>query len=216
MEISNYKSRVLLVDDHAIFLEGVKSLLRRNEKIEIIGTARDGQQAKEMLEQTAVDLLITDINMPKLDGMELTRIAKASFPSIKVLVLTVFGDGEVIREIMRTDAEGYLLKSAGRREFFAAIDQIIDGGTYYSKKVLSSLMQELESLNNTDKTLLTPREQEILSLVCEELSSHQIADRLFISPRTVETHRKNIMAKTESKSIVGLIRYAFTHGFVSL
>ena len=205
--------RTLLVDDHKMVIDGLKLILSRKSDIEIVGEVYDGISAKKFLEGTSVDLVITDINMPEMSGTELTKYIKAEFPEIKILILTVDNDSEVIHEILLAEAEGYILKNAGKQELLQAIDRIKEGGTYYSNEVLSAITERYihnEKAHEATRNL-TQRELEIISLICQELTTNEIADKLFISPLTVETHRKNIMKKTKVKTLVGLIKYAIVN-----
>lgn len=203
--------RVLIVDDHQMFIDGLKSLLRKEKSISVVAEALDGASALQILKEQEVDLMITDINMPGMSGTELTRKVKADFPNVKVMVLTMYNERGIVSEILMTEAEGYILKNTGKQELLNAISRIADSGTYYSNEVASIMMEtvkkEKKIAENTKN--LTPREIEIIRLITREFSSAQIAETLFISPRTVDTHRKNILQKTNSKTIVGLIRFAF-------
>jgi len=163
-----------------------------------------------------IDILITDISMPGMSGTELTKIIKHQFPHIKVLVLTMFNNPAIINDILQAEAEGYILKNTGKQELLAAIDKIMDNGTFYSNEVMNLMINHnrKKTTSSTEKEELTPRELEILKLVCEELTTADIAEKLFISPRTVDTHRKNILEKSKSRTIVGLIKYAFENNIL--
>jgi DNA-binding NarL/FixJ family response regulator len=205
--------KVLLVDDHQMLIDGIKSLLRKEKHIAFCGECHDGIEALNFIEQNEVDLIITDINMPNMGGIELTQKVKKKFPTIKVLVLSMYNDKAIISEIIASEAEGYILKNTGKEELINAIEKITNNGTYYCNEVISVLMQNIKK----EKTIehvehqLTPREIEIIKLITEEFTTNEIAEKLFISPRTVDTHRKNILEKTKSKTIVGLIKFAFAN-----
>ena len=213
-DTNNLPIRILIADDHAMFIDGIKSLLRKFEKANIVAETTNGKDALEIIRsRNDIDLLITDINMPGLSGTELTRIVKTEFPHTKVLVLTMYNDREIVNDIIMAEAEGYILKNTGKQELITAITRIADNGTYYSNEVMSIIMDNLKDSHKPKPQAdplkeLTPREMEILKLICEELSTAEIASQLYISPRTVETHRKHILAKTQVKTIVGLIRFA--------
>jgi len=202
--------RVLIADDHQMFIDGLKALLRREKNIQIIGEVSNGIQAMEFIRKNQPDLLITDISMPGMSGVELTREVKLHFPEIKILVLTMYNDREIVGEILMSEAEGYILKNTGRQELSNAINRIIDNSTYYSNEVLNIMMTRMKKQKNIEKNTaqLTPREIEIIKLIMEELSSEEIADKLFISKRTVDTHRKNIIQKTNTRTLVGLLKFA--------
>lgn len=155
-------------------------------------------------------MLITDISMPGVSGIELTRWVKQNYPEIKVLVLTMYNDREIVNEILMSEAEGYILKNTGKQELINAINRINDNSTYYSTEVLNIMMTRLKKQKSIEENIaiLTPREIEILRLIMEEFSSEEIADKLFISKHTVDTHRKNIIQKTNTRTIVGLLKFA--------
>jgi len=205
------KAKILITDDHRMFSEGLKAMLMNKKNLAIPQLAESGEQALEMLEKEKFDLLITDINMPGISGIELTRLVKRKYPHIKILVITMHDDQEIVNEILLSEAEGYILKNTSREEFFNAIDRILGNNTYYSKEVLSILLNRVKreaKISNKTKQL-TEREVEIVKLIAMEYSSEQIAEKLFISKHTVDTHRKNILNKTETRTLVGLIRFAY-------
>jgi DNA-binding NarL/FixJ family response regulator len=202
--------QILIVDDHQMFLDGLKTLLSKEKNLNIAAEANNGNEALEILAKIPVDLVITDINMPVMSGTELTKQIKKVYPKIKVLVLTMYNDREIIHEIVMTEAEGYILKNSNKKELLNAINRIIDHGTYYSNEVISIMTENYvvkEKIRNRTQGLST-REKEIIALICQELTSAEIAEKLFISPLTVETHRRNILRKSNSKTIVGLIKFA--------
>lgn len=211
--------RILIADDHAMFIDGIKSLLRKEENIQVVAEAANGHEALEILESNGIDMLITDISMPNMSGTELAKKVKEDYPDVKVLVLTMYNDREIINEILISEAEGYILKNTGKQELLKAITRIAEGSTYYSNEVMEIVMENIKDGNNRheqDERVkeLTQRELEILQLICEELSTAEIAEKLFISPRTVETHRKHILQKTQVKTIVGLIKFAINNKLV--
>jgi DNA-binding NarL/FixJ family response regulator len=203
--------KIVIAGDHQMFIDGVKLLLKKEKSFEIIGEALNGNVALEMVGQKKPDLLITDINMPGMSGTELTKMVKEKFPETKVLVLTMYNDREIVSEILHTEAEGYILKNTGKQELIDALTRIADSGTYYSNEVMNIMMMQVRKKKKIEEQTqhLTPREIEIIRLITKEYSSAQIAETLFISPHTVDTHRKNILAKTKVKTLVGLIRFAY-------
>lgn len=216
--------KLLLVDDHQMLLDGIRSLLRKETDIEIIAEATNGKIALEILQQQAnlnnpIDVLLTDISMPQMDGVELTRLAKLRFPDLKILVLTMHNERSLIEQILAVEAEGYILKNIGRNELIKAIKKVAEGSSHYSPEVLEVIMQKKKEKNQnfnqeTTANLLTKRETQIVQLICKEYSSAEIAEALFISTRTVETHRKNILQKINVKNVVGLIKFAFKNQLV--
>ena len=212
--------KLLLTDDHQMLLDGIRSLLRKEKDIEIVAEATNGKTALEILQQHAntenpIDVLLTDISMPEMDGIELTRLAKLRFPELKVLVLTMHNERALIEQMLAVEAEGYVLKNIGRRELIQAIKKVAEGSSHYSPEVLEVIMQKKKGeQQETATNSLTKRETEIVRLICKEYSSAEIAETLFISTRTVETHRKNILNKINVKNIVGLIKFAFQNQLV--
>jgi two-component system, NarL family, nitrate/nitrite response regulator NarL len=208
--------KILLVDDHQIVVDGLSSILRSEKQIEVT-SVNNGYDALAILKKEPVDLVVTDIRMPEMSGIELTRKIKELYPEIKVLILSVYSDIEFVREILNAEAEGYLLKDSESREFLKAVDHILANGTYYSNKI-KDLIREIKSsaFDKKNNEQLSEREIEIFKLIYLEYSSIQIAEKLFISIHTVDTHRKNILRKTGTKTLVGLLKYGFQHRLISL
>jgi two-component system, NarL family, nitrate/nitrite response regulator NarL len=198
------KIKLFLVDDHKIFVRGVASLLSTEKNLEIIGFASSGQETLNFIQDHEPDLIITDIQMPGMDGIELTLKIKENYPHIKVIGLSMLDKPEIIKELIAAGADGYLLKDIEKSELCLAINEVYNGKIYYSGSIAQSLMKSL-----SNRELLTKREREIIGLIINENTNSQIADKLFISERTVESHRKNIFRKTNVKTIVGLIKYAY-------
>ncbi len=209
------KVRLLLVDDHQLFIDGIRSLLSREPGIEIVGEALNGKAAMDFLQDNEVDIVLSDMSMPQMTGIELARKIRQKFENTQVIVLSMNKRKALIQDAMHSGASGYVLKDATKEELAEAIRSIASGDTYLSKgvgKILLSMNQDLKP--NEDLASLTDRELEILKLIATELSNVEIATRLDISRRTVETHRKNIMKKVGVKNSVGLARYAFSHGLM--
>jgi DNA-binding NarL/FixJ family response regulator len=209
--------KIVIADDHQMFIDGVRSLLSKEKELIFVHEAANGEDALSFIRKNEIDLLITDISMPGMSGTELTRIIKNEFPQVKVLVLTMFADPAIINDILQSEAEGYILKNTGKQELLSAISRIMDDGTFYSNEVMNLMLKHnrKKASETVKKEELTERETEILKLVCEEYTTAGIAEKLFISPRTVDTHRKNILEKTQSKTIVGLIKYAFENDIIA-
>ncbi len=208
--------KLLIADDHQLFIDGVKLLIRKEKSFRVVAEALNGVEAMKIISEEDIDVLLTDINMPEMDGIELTKIVKSQYPDIKVLVLTMHNEGEIINEIIQAEADGYILKNTGKKELVEAINKIMDDGTYYSNEVLTIMMHDAKrekKIHDNTKSL-TEREVEILKLIVQEYSSVQIAERLFISKNTVDTHRKNMLQKTGIKTIVGLIKFAISNNIV--
>ncbi|NTW33560.1 MAG: response regulator transcription factor [Bacteroidetes bacterium] len=208
--------KVLIVDDHQMFLDGLKLVLRKAGNIKIVAQALTGIEALEIISNNNIDLVVTDIHMPEMSGLELTKIIKKDYHQIKVLVVTSFSDIEIIKQIFDSEAEGYILKNAGKHELIEAIDKICAGGIYYSNEVTSLMMRNIKNEEKLEEQIncLTQRELEILKLIYQEYSNNDIAAKLEISHLTVETHRKHIFRKTNSKTIVGLIKFAIENNLI--
>ena len=206
---------LLLVDDHQMVIEGVKTLLKSDAAVRVVAHANSGAEAlRRLREHPEVDVAIVDLNMPLMTGVELTRYIRADFPAVRVLALSMFHDHASVMEVLEAGASGYLLKNTTKAELSAAIASVAAGRTYYGQEVSQTLLQNMEVPGQrgvAPAVELTTREKEILRLVAEEKSNQAIGEALFISERTVETHRKNILTKTNCKSAVGLIQYAIKH-----
>lgn len=206
--------RILVVEDHRIMLESLCLLLGTIDNVIIVGRASNGRDALLLLENEEVDIIMTDIGMPIMNGIELTIKVRQAFPKIKILVLTASEDGNTIKEAIRSGAMGYVFKSAEREELELALHTIMAGKKYYNEESLMKLadMQSTELAGEIPKVELTPREIEILKLIVQEKSGTVIAEQLFISPSTVETHRKNLFEKIGVNSTIGLVKYALKFG----
>lgn len=212
--------RVLLTDDHEIILDSLSLLLSRIDGVEVVGTLNDSRQVVDFLQENEVDILLTDMDMPLLNGINLTLQVRQQFPQIKVLMLTVSEDADKIREAFRAGISGYVMKRAGKAELEKAMKTLARGEKYFSESVMTQLMAlPVDTIRPSDEapapiTPLTDREIEIIKLVAQELSTNAIADKLFISPGTVETHRHNILRKLGVKNSIGIIKYAVKHGLL--
>lgn len=206
------RTNLFIVDDHQLVVEGLKSLLNNEDRYAIVGSCNRPKEVPAMLESLAVDILLTDINMPEMSGVELTRQVKKHFPAIRVLALSMYGERQVIKEMIDAGISGYILKNTGREELLEALDKLASGHNFFGDEVTKELMKSFK--NEDTASHLTNREIEIIRLIENEYSNKQIADFLFISERTVETHRKNIFRKTGTQSIVGLLKYAYEHKII--
>ncbi len=208
--------RVLLVDDHQIICDSLSLLFGTMEDIEIVGTLNDSRKVLDFLQDHAVDVLVTDLNMPHLDGIQLTMQVRKEFPEMKILMLTVKDELDAIQDAYRAGISGYVMKKANRAELENALRSVATGQKYFSEAVMRELMagggKPEESLDHTDELVeLTKRELQIVRLVAQELSTAEIADQLFISTGTVETHRHNVMKKLGAKNAIGIIKYAIKY-----
>lgn len=215
---NNLPVSILLADDHRIVQDGIRLLLKGAADMQVVAAVSDGKAALDFLKSNTVDLLLTDVSMPDMNGIELTRAVKEKHPDTRVLILSMHSDAGTVSEAVQAEADGYLLKNTGREELLKALRKVMDGGTYYSADLIPVLMNGIKSETTRAKNIrtLTDREIEILRLVCEELTTQEIADQLFISPKTVETHRKNILRKTGVRSVIGLMKYALVNRLVDI
>jgi two-component system response regulator NreC len=213
------KIRVLLADDHTILRAGVRMMLNAQPDIEVVGEASDGRQAITEAQRLLPDVILMDITMPDLNGIEATRQVKRLLPEIKVLVLTMHENEEYLFQVLRAGASGYMLKEAADTELISAI-RIITNGSFYLSSSAQSMMvgdylQRVRSGEERDSySELTEREREILKHVAEGYTNNQIAERLFISPKTVDTHRTHIMDKLNLHSRAELVKYAMRRGLL--
>lgn len=206
---------LLIVDDQQMVVDGLVAILKEDNRFRITGI-NDPVQALALIQAKKTDLVITDIRMPGMSGIELTRKIKSLAPETKVLILSTYSDIEFVREVISAEAEGYLLKDSESLELKKAVNQIMGEGTYYTHKIVDLI----KKIKNPDSSELKPeqlseREKEVLSLIYKELSSAQIAEKLFISIHTVDTHRKNILKKTGTKTLVSLLKYGVQHQLIS-
>ncbi|NQZ78544.1 MAG: response regulator transcription factor [Ekhidna sp.] len=210
--------KILLVDDHEIFLDGLVTLLKSVPTFEIVGTATNRLEALQKIPQVDVDLILTDLSMPQMSGLELVKNVKRTYPKLKLLVLTMHDDRPTVSEIIMAEAEGYLLKNTSKKQIINAINKVHEGSTYYANEVMNIILNRMkqEQKEQVAAAVLTDRELEILRLIAEEKSSEEIADQLFISKRTVDTHRTNMLKKTEKSTVVGLLKYAVQCGLIAL
>jgi DNA-binding NarL/FixJ family response regulator len=191
-------------------IDGIKALLNNNSSFEIIGENTNPLKALEEIKKNTPDILITDINMKEMSGIELTKQLKEIFPSLKILALSMFGDKETISEMLEAGINGYVLKNTGTDELVTALTKLSINQPFFSDEVTTEMMRVITTPKGSQKETinLTPREIEIVKLIAEEYNNAKIGDKLFISERTVETHRKNIFRKTNTKSVAGLIKFA--------
>ncbi|GAB1445471.1 response regulator transcription factor [Flammeovirgaceae bacterium] len=205
------RMKILLVDDHTILSDGVKSLLER-EDYEVVFQADSAERALEFLKGNEADLLITDFNMPGMDGLSLIHLVKRINQKIKIIVLSMHDEVHLVKEILKAGVNGYVLKKDTQNELLQAIREVQFGKIFLSNDINKMLIVNLQ--NPDEGKLLTDREREILKLIAREFTNKQIAEELFISERTVETHRKNIFKKTDTSSLVGLIKFAYANNLI--
>ena len=205
------KIRILVVDDHPMVIEGMKAILQQISFVEVVGTANNSFQALELTDTLQPDLIITDINLPEVSGIELTTRIKKKYPSIKVIGMSTFNDRSYISQMIQSGADGFLVKSASREEIEHAIPMVLEGQLYLSVDIT---MSRTEKQHLQHQPVITRREKEILALIADGLTNPQIAEKLFISLNTVDTHRKNLLAKFETNNSASLIKLATKAGLI--
>lgn len=207
--------RILIADDHAVVTESLAALFGTVADFEVVGTARDGQQALHLMENTSVDVLLTDLSMPILSGLALAEQVRQRFPAVRTLLLTMNEEASIVRDALRLGVAGYVLKTEDSATLERAIRQVAAGQRFFSDAVVLGLAaHEVPPVSVAAPAALTARELEILRLVCQELTNQEIADQLFISIPTVETHRRNLMQKVGCRTAIGLAKFALKHGMV--
>lgn len=217
----NSKIKIILTDDHRIFRDGIKSLLSENEEIQIIGEASDGFELMEMLKMITPDLVIMDITMPKLSGIEVTKQISSLYPEMGILILSMHTNEEFVINSIKAGAQGYLPKDTSKEELLKAIHAIYNGGEYYSKNVSDSFLKNFAKRFKVEQNLmendeLTKREIEILQLAAGGSSNKEIADQLYISIKTVDAHKNHIMQKLKLKNTAELVIYAIKNKIIEL
>lgn len=199
--------RLVLADDHPLIREGFKALLARNIQFEIAGEASDGKELLEIIEQTSPEIVLTDINMPHLSGLEVMQKVLPEHPEIKFIMLTMHEEREYVVRCLAAGAKGYLLKSVDITELANAIKTVYQGGKYFSPAIANILAESISNpVSDEEEVNITPREREVLLLVSQGHSTKQIADRLNISIRTVETHRINLLKKLNVGNSAELVK----------
>jgi len=206
--------KILITDDHQIIVDGLKSLVNSLKGCEVVAVANNGREAIDILKILSVDIILMDIDMPVLNGLDATRIIKAKYKGVKILILSMHSQQGMIKNLMEIGVDGYLLKNSCKTELENAIKQVASGGQYFSPGVTHSLMAKNVNTEITGGVELTKREIEILQYIADGFSNKEIGEKLFISHRTVDTHRTNLMKKLEVKNIAGLISYAIKNGIV--
>ena len=211
--------KIAIVDDHHIFMEGLKILLTGEKNIEIVGQAINGKDFISKLENIDVDVVLMDIEMPEMNGIETTTYISEHYPKIKVIALSMHGDEEYYYKMIHAGAKGFLLKESKSMELKEAIQKVSIGENYFSQELLRRIIYNFGSDKNIKSkkgTELSKREIEILSLICNGFSNGEIADKIHISQRTAEGHRSSLLKKTNSKNTASLIMYAIKNNLVEV
>ena len=210
------KIRLAIIDDHAVVIDGLKAMLESFEQVEIVYTTQSGHELLRRFETDLPDVLLMDVQMPEINGMDLCRQLAKLHPTVKVIAFSSFDDSNYVKQLFRTGARGYLLKNSDKFTILKAVETVMQGGEYMDDTIKEIVLKE--SLTGHRRSIfevpLTKREKEILQLVAEGMSNQQIADKLFISLRTVETHRLNLNQKLDVKNTAGLVKEAIKRGLI--
>jgi DNA-binding NarL/FixJ family response regulator len=205
--------RVFIVDDHPVVIEGVHTLLQNEKGIEWAGQAMNAQSCLGFFVSNTADVVLMDISMKGMDGMELCAVMKERYPRVMILGLSTFNQGVYIKKMMENGASGYILKNSSRQELIEAIHAVFGGAIFFGGEVSMALQEHQKSAKN-ELPELSSREQEILELIAEGYTNPQIAGKLFLSPFTVDSHRKNLLAKLNVKNTATLIKLAVEHKLI--
>lgn len=216
------KISVILVDDHKMFRDGLKSLLMGEEIADVIGEASTGREFLDLIEQNIPDLVLMDIEMPELNGIEATKIATEKYPGLKILALSMFGDETYYLNMINAGAKGFVLKTSGIDELKKAILDVEGGECYFSSELLRQIILKMEKdhgdtkTKNSSENMLSKRELEVLEQICIGLSTNEIAEKLFLSPTTVKGYRTNILSKTGCNNTANLVMYSIKNKLVDI
>jgi DNA-binding NarL/FixJ family response regulator len=216
------KIKIILVDDEILFRKGISFLLEREKNLEIIFEASNGDELISYLQSNKnhPDIIMMDLKMPLINGIEATKIIRKDFPEIKIIALTSYDSKSFVANMIDVGAVSYLIKNATPQDLLTTINEVALKGFYYTNYILEIIKEDVLTTkkvkSNFDSNFLTKREIEVLKLICFQKSTVEIAEQLFISPRTVEGHRNNLLLKTESKNIAGLVVYAVQNDIILL
>ncbi len=212
--------RLAIADDHTMFVDGIESILQEESDLQVMGRCFDGQEVIDFLKDHTIDVLLLDVNLPKLNGIEVCEKVVATYPNIKILAISMFNEESYVTEILNKGALGYILKNTGRKELVKAIHTVHGGQSYFSKEVTQTIMKGLmkQRLHQEQKAKFFPkiskREKQVLRLIIEEHTTQEIADKLFISLKTVESHRSSLLGKMNARNTAGLVRIALENNML--
>ncbi|AEV34435.1 response regulator [Owenweeksia hongkongensis] len=207
---------IVLAEDHNLIIEGYRLLIDDIDDLEVVATASDGQEAIDALEKHSPDYMILDLHMPVVNGLNVLKHASEYFPSTRVIVISMFGDPSMHREIIRLGAKAYILKNSDRDEFILALNLVMKGKSYYSPDLFKKDTKSLK-IPVSSKTIslvnLSPREEEVLTLIAQGLTNKEIGEKLILSHKTIDSHRTKLMKKINVHNAIGLVRYAIANGY---
>ncbi len=202
------KKKVFIVEDHAIFREGLKRVICEMDNVELIGEAENGADFLMKLKKVDPDIVLMDIQMPVMDGLEATEKALKYDPSLKILVISMFGEEEYVYSMVEKGVCGFILKTSGIHDLEKAIHRVSEGQQYYSEEIMGLLVKKVRQIDAAEKITFSEKEMDVLRLLCKGLPNNEIADRLFLSVRTVEGYRNRMLQKTGSANVINLVIFA--------
>jgi len=212
--------KILLADDHKITRDGLRALLEQQSNMNVVGEAENGREAVRLASELAPDVVVMDISMPELNGIEATRQIRGDLPDTKVIALSMYADRRYVVGMLKAGVSGYLLKNCAFDELVSAIDAVTHNESFLSPRIADTVMKDYTHILEQDETAgisaLSAREREVLQLIAEGLSTRQIAERIHVSVKTVETHRQQIMKKLNAKSVAELTKIALREGLTAL
>jgi DNA-binding NarL/FixJ family response regulator len=209
--------RVIIVDDHEIFRSGLKMVINKLAYAKVVAEAADGVDFLHIIDEIETDIVLMDIEMPVMNGIEATRKAIEKYPSMKIIALTMFKEDAYIQSMIEAGVKGFLIKNIRKEVLDRALQAVYNGKTYYSEELWDYFTKTIAKEEKQDNKLeVTKREMEVLELLAEGLSNKEIADRLFVSERTIVGHKSNLMAKTNTKNTVALLAYAIKNGIINI
>jgi DNA-binding NarL/FixJ family response regulator len=211
---------ILIADDHIMFVDGIESILDGQNEIVVKGKCYDGPSVLTFMEKNAIDIILLDVNLPGMSGIEVCKEVLSKYPKTKIIAISMFNEESFVSEILNNGAKGYILKNTGREELINAIKRVYTGESFFSKDVTETIMKGLmnqrkaSSKNTNLLPKISRREKEVLKLIVEEFTTQEIADKLFISLKTVESHRSSLLAKLSARNTAGLVRIAMENSLV--
>lgn len=213
--------RILIADDHRMFVDGLVSILKGETDIEVVDTCYNGADIFKVLRKEPIDVILLDINLPEMNGIEVTKKISKDFKDVKILALSMHNEESFVTEILKHGALGYILKNTDRIELVTAIRTVSNGQTYFSKDVTQTIMKSLVKKDKQKQSFnviipkISRREKEVLELIVKEFTTQEIADKLFISLKTVESHRSSLLSKLNVRNTAGLVRMALEHQLIN-
>jgi DNA-binding NarL/FixJ family response regulator len=216
----NNSIKIIIVDDHTIFRDGIKSVLSQIENFQILGEAETGKKFLEILGLIIPDIVLMDISMPEMDGIEATEKALAKYPNLKIITLSSYSDHIYYYKMIKAGVQGFVLKTSGKADLEKAINAVYKGDNYFPQNILKNLLFKIStkgvnSLSNIE-IQISKRETQVLQLICQGNTNNEIADKLCISPKTVDNHRTNLLSKTSTKNSAHLVMFAIKHHLIEI